>query len=43
LHLVSALAMEQSKEWLTGHRYLMMLESEPVEEHTEEVMPQPVA
>jgi putative transposase len=43
LRLVSALAMEQSEEWLTGHRYLMMLTSEPVEERTEEVMPQPVA
>lgn len=43
LRLVSALAMEQSEEWLTGHRYLTMLESAPVEEHTEEVIPQPVA
>ena len=43
LRLVSALAMEQSEEWLTGHRYLMMLESVPVEERTEEVIPQPVA
>ena len=43
LRLVSALAIDQSEEWLTGHRYLMMLESARVEEHTEEVMPQPVA
>ena len=30
-------------EWLTGHRYLAMFESEPAEEHTEDVMLQPVA
>lgn len=34
LRLASALAMEQSEEWLTGHRYLTMtpLEEEPREE-----------
>ncbi len=32
LRLVSALAMEQSEEWLTGSRYLTMIEAEPVDE-----------
>lgn len=32
LRLVSALAMEQSEEWLTGSRYLTMAQSEAVEE-----------
>ena len=41
LRLVSALAMEQSDEWLTGSRYLTMPEHEPVEE--QEAMPQPVS
>ena len=43
LCLVSEPKMEQSEEWLTGHRYLTMFEREPVEEHSEEVMLQPVA
>ena len=32
LRLTSALAMEQSEDWLTGHRYLIMhlLEDEPI-------------
>jgi putative transposase len=32
LRLVTALAMEQSEEWLTGSRYLTMIEAEPVDE-----------
>jgi len=36
LRLVSALAMEQSEEWLTGPRYLMMAESETVEQPKKE-------
>jgi putative transposase len=39
LRLVSALAMEQSDEWLTGPRYLTMMESEPVEEKEESLQP----
>ncbi len=39
LRLVSALAMEQSDEWLTGSRYLTMPESEPVEEKEEALQP----
>ena len=39
LRLVSALAMEQSDEWLTGSRYLTMPESEPVEEKEEVLQP----
>jgi len=39
LRLVSALAMEQSDEWLTGPRYLTMMESEPVEEKEEALQP----
>jgi len=39
LRLVSALAMEQSDEWLTGSRYLTMPESEPVEEKKEILQP----
>ena len=39
LRLVSALAMEQSDEWLTGPRYLTMPESEPVEEKEEALQP----
>jgi len=37
LRLVSALAMEQSEEWLTGHRYLEMalLKEEPAEAEKE--------
>jgi len=40
LRLITALAMEQSEEWVTGHRYLTMTETEPVDE-TEDVL-QPV-
>ena len=43
LRLVSALAMEQSEEWLTGSRYLTMSQTETVEEPEKEVMLQPVA
>jgi len=43
LRLVSALAMEQSEEWLTGSRYLTMSQTETVEETEKEVMLQPVA
>ena len=32
LRLASALAMEQSEEWLTGSRYLTMVQTETVEE-----------
>ena len=39
LRLASALAMEQSDEWLTGSRYLTMPESEPVEEKEEILQP----
>jgi len=39
LRLVSALAMEQSDEWLTGPRYLTMMEPEPVEEKEEALQP----
>ena len=39
LRLVSALAMEQSDEWLTGSRYLTMLESELVEEKEDALQP----
>ena len=43
LRLVSALAMEQSEEWLTGSRYLTMAQSETVEEPLKEDVLQPVA
>ena len=43
LRLVSALAMEQSEEWLTGPRYLTMAQTETVEEPKKEDVFQPVA
>ena len=43
LRLVSALAMEQSEEWLTGPRYLTMTQVEPVEQPEKEDVLQPVA
>jgi transposase-like protein len=43
LRLVSALAMEQSEEWLTGSRYLTIAQSETVEEPLKEDVLQPVA
>ncbi len=43
LRLVSALAMEQSEEWLTGPRYLTMAQTETVEEPEKEDVLQPVA
>jgi len=43
LRLVSALAMEQSEEWLTGSRYLTMMQTEAVEEPKQEDVLQPVA
>jgi len=43
LRLVSALAMEQSEEWLTGPRYLTMTQTEAVEEPEKEDVLQPVA
>ncbi len=43
LRLVSALAMEQSEEWLTGPRYLTMTQTETVEEPETEGVLQPVA
>jgi len=43
LRLVSALAMEQSEEWLTGPRYLTMPQVETVEEPEKEDALQPVA
>ena len=43
LRLVSALAMEQSEEWLTGSRYLMMMQTEAVEGPKQEDVLQPVA
>ncbi|MCK4681953.1 transposase, partial [Candidatus Bipolaricaulota bacterium] len=43
LRLVSALAMEQSEEWLTGSRYLTMMQTEAVEEPKKEDVLQPVA
>jgi transposase-like protein len=43
LRLVTALAMEQSEEWLTGSRYLTMAQTEAVEEPEKEDMLQPVA
>ena len=42
LRLVSALAMEQSEEWLTGSRYLTMTQTETVEEPKKEAVLQPV-
>jgi len=42
LRLVSALAMEQSEEWLTGSRYLTMMQAEAVEEPLKEDVLQPV-
>jgi len=39
LRLVTALAMEQSEEWLTGSRYLTMAETESVEEKEEALQP----
>ncbi len=36
LRLVSALAMEQSEEWLTGPRYLTMIQNDTVEEPNKE-------
>lgn len=43
LRLVSALAMEQSEEWVTGPRYLTMEQTETVEEPEKEDVLQPVA
>jgi putative transposase len=43
LRLITALAMEQSEEWLTGSRYLTMMQSETVEEQEKEEVLQPVA
>jgi len=43
LRLVSALAMEQSEEWVTGPRYLTMEQTETVEEPEKEGVLQPVA
>ena len=43
LRLVSALAMEQSEEWLTGPRYLTMAQTETVEEPEKDGVLQPVA
>ena len=43
LRLVSALAMEQSEEWLTSPRYLTMMQTEAVEEPLKEDVLQPVA
>jgi putative transposase len=43
LRLVSALAMEQSEEWVTGSRYLTMTQTEAVEEPEKEDVLQPVA
>jgi transposase-like protein len=42
LRLVSALAMEQSEEWLTSPRYLTMMQTEAVEEPLNEDVLQPV-
>jgi len=44
LRLVSALAMEQSEEWLTSHRYLTMAqqEQEEVQQEAQEASLQPV-
>ena len=39
LRLVTALAMEQSEEWLTGSRYLTMTETQSVEEKEEALQP----
>ena len=36
LRPISALAMEKSKEWLTGSRYLTMAQTETVEESEKE-------
>jgi len=41
LRLVSALAMEQSEEWLTGPRYLTMKQTGTVEQSTKERVLQP--
>lgn len=43
LRLVSALAMEQSEDWLTGPRYLTMTQTETAEEPQKEDVLQPVA
>ena len=43
LRLITALAMEQSEEWLTGSRYLTITQSEAVEEPEKEDVLQPVA
>lgn len=43
LRLVSALAMEQSEEWVTSPRYLTMEQTETVEEPEKEGVLQPVA
>jgi putative transposase len=43
LRLITALAMEQSEEWLTGSRYLTMTQTEAIEEPQKEDVLQPVA
>jgi putative transposase len=43
LRLVTALAVEQSEEWLTGRRYLDMRELEEQRRRQEEHKPEEVA